>query len=816
MPIAVHRILSGGLGHHKCVCYQSRPNGPEIHAALCKRDDCPNPFPTLNRAPVRIFGMLCQHHAKEELNAKVSLSNAGATLISFDDPKYFGVRVIKQTAKHPSISNARIPWEYCSDPNDKERAEEVFNQLTKKKATHNKRYGITCYNAECQTKVAMEDLYCRPCAVDVKDVVFCHSDRMTTYMGHDGDGEVTYEWRLSRTTLPLEAYIRFGLSEEQRDEIVAKLIQSRKRRYARKNANNRLALEHTTALRAEAIRNSMDFVAVQNTFTAREALFFVGPGRIGTSIDFSDFQGQDYMSIFHLSLRLIEDFDLSISDNQIALSPSSALSEESRNSLMHGGHSSDFNYMTGNPCTLGPFLTRHWPFQMAAAMQPDGSVFADLFVLFQVDSDYHSFSQVRASRGSVFPQCANMVRSPKTVTPSMIIRCKFHGGNINLQDSETEFTVLYADGNMNNRLDLPLDHESFVVTGQGIFTKSHYKMMAKQGKVDAIDLLPDVDASQSYEDDDIADEGENTSTVEECLLSQRANVLSSMAQNRSSDIALISTLQETACDIGDTTSSHAMNLLCGPSSLFRSTVADLALHEIDAVSEQAKELLEAVVTQASKNLSHRDGSLARRIVEEEKAKIQSAIRKNDFAKNRAIEEEQLAQLQNEIEKRKRRREMILSTSSGEATAPSVSPSPPPPKRHKRLALQFTVKFQSNKGEHSFAAKLSSTDTSNIPDTFRQVLSDAVFDWRKKHTTPVDKFTRVISSQRSEVFHAKLYPNKHDENDCKLFIAKCNHFKVIPVWKVADKVWVYVVPPFVLSRLGITDSKRMRIAIVKQS
>ena len=58
---------------------------------------------------------------------------------------------------------------------------------------------------------------------------------------------------------------------------------------------------------------------------------------------------------------------------------------------------------------------------------------------------------------------------------------------------------------------------------------------------------------------------------------------------------IISTLQETVCDIGDTTPSRAMNLLSDSSSSYRSTVAWLALHESPGVSEQAMELLEALL-----------------------------------------------------------------------------------------------------------------------------------------------------------------------------------------------------------------------------
>ena len=129
---------------------------------------------------------------------------------------------------------------------------------------------------------------------------------------------------------------------------------------------------------------------------------------------------------------------------------------------------------------------------------------------------------------------------------------------------------------------------------------------------------------------------------------------------------------------------------------------------------------------------------------------------------------------------------------------------------KEMAPTDLVK-DSRSGDHSFKARLSSTDTSCNPDLFRRFIFKAVFDCRSKlvSTASVDTFTKVISSRRSEVFRAKLYPNKHDEKDYNRFIEK--YAKEILFWKVAEKVWVYAIPPFVLSQLDT----RMRIVLVKQ-
>jgi len=814
----------------KTVEYQSRPGGPKLSQKLCSRYSCPDPFPGLDRAPVKRCGMLCQYHSKIELNSEVFVNDAGETFIRFDDPRHPGERIAIRTSLFSSIDNARIPVKYCSDPNDTDRAKEIFIMMERRSARSRSSVKRICCNSSCQTIVILEGLYCRPCAEAARDVVYNPSDRLTTFtdIGPDGIEEiVTFEW-VGLRRLPYYAYVQIGTPEERGEEIVAKMTQVREQIHDYSRSARHRAIANASAAKASAARNTMNFDAIGQDFTAREALFFVGPRRMGESIDFSEFQGKAGMFIFHLSLRRIEDFDTRISDNQIMLSPSSTLSEESRNALQHKGHSSNYNYASGNPATLGSFLAGHWPQQVRSVMQRDGSIEADLFVFFPVDRDYHSFSQVRINGGHVPIRLANMVRSAIKVTSSMIIRCKFHRGNINLQDPKTEFTVLYADGNMNKRLDLPLDHESFVTTDQGIFTRGYYEKMAKEGKVDYIDLLPDADVSQSYEVDDVA---ESTSVVPKCLMTQRANVLSSMAQHRSSDDALISTLQETICDIEDTPSSRAMDLLFGHSSLFCSTVAHLAFHESPGVREQANHLLEATVTRAYINSSHRDGSLVRRIVEAKLADILSAKRKAKFAKEYAKNKEELVQLQNDIKIRRQKLELSLSSrkatealslSSSKHCTSTVTPSPPPPKRQKISALECMFKFQSSKGDHSFMAKLSSTDTSSIPDSLRRVISKAVFDCRSRSrkklvsTAPVDKFTRVISSNRSEVFQAKLYSNKYDESDCKLFIAKYNHLEEIPFWKVTEKVWVYAVPPFALSQLDITDSKRMHITIVKQS
>eukprot|EP00984_Skeletonema_dohrnii_P021433 scaffold10708_cov157-Skeletonema_dohrnii-CCMP3373.AAC.3 len=161
MTRTVHRIISGGRDDCKTVSYQSRPGGGTTNVALCNRCGCPDPFPTLNKATVKYTGMICQHHAKEELNAVVSLRNNGATIISFNDPRHRDERRITiQTSAQSCIANAKIPKKYCSDPNDSDRAQEIFKLI---EAINQKSLGsgIICCNSECQTKVIARDTYCR-------------------------------------------------------------------------------------------------------------------------------------------------------------------------------------------------------------------------------------------------------------------------------------------------------------------------------------------------------------------------------------------------------------------------------------------------------------------------------------------------------------------------------------------------------------------------------------------------------------------------------------------------------------------------------
>ncbi len=659
-----------------------------------------------------------------------------------------------------------------------------------------------------------------PCTEVVRHVDYNPSDRLTTFMyiGPDDIEEtVTYYWTGKRR-LPLYAYVQIGTPEELVEELVEKMYQHKKQVNDRTTSSIHRAIEIRAAAKAARVRNLMDFDAIPigQDITAREALFFIPARQIGETIDFSEYLGEPGMFIFHGSLRLIEEFDKSISNGRLMLCSSNMLSEESRDTLFHEGHSSKFNYGSGNPASLGPFLQRHWPNQVRSVMQDDGSITLDLFAFFPIHPDYHTFAQVKLRNGNVSPRQANMVRSSiQQLTASMVIRVECYGGNINLQDPNTKFTVLYADGNMDKRLDLPLDHESFVTTKQGIFTRGYYEEMAKQGKVDHVDLLPDADASQSY---DVADEVDTTSDDEESHLTQRAAVLSSMVQNGSSDPALISILQETACDIADTTPSGAKILLSDSSSLLHSTVAGLTLHKSPAVREQANELLEATITLASTNLSHRDGSCVRRMVEGE---IHSAKRKMESAKRLANMEVELAQqqkVQNDIKRRRQDKELEIRLSnqkSAEALA-HVTPRPPRfnPKRQKTSAAapdcdcEFT--FFDEGDDHKFKARLC---PSSNPDLFRRFISNAVFDCRGRKKASVDTFTKVISSQRYEVIRAKLYPNKRDKKDYNRFIEK--YSEEILFWKVAEKAWVYAIPPFILSQLDIADNTRMRIVLVKQ-
>lgn len=183
------------------------------------------------------------------------------------------------------------------------------------------------------------------------------------------------------------------------------------------------------------------------------------------------------------------------------------------------------------------------------------------------------------------------------------------------------------------------------------------------------------------------------------------------------------------------------------------------------------------------------------------------------------EKKELEELQNEIEVK--RQELERSRSSREAFSlvpvpalmwkvdtAAVSPSPPKRRRTLQTArVEITVKFQSCEGDHSFIAK------AKVPDSYLRLLSGAVFDSSKKiSTATVEKCVRIIASQQSEVFHAKLYPNKHDEVDYKLFQEE---MKEIVCWQVTKNVWVYVVAPFVLPQMDV-ESERMRIVIVKQS
>eukprot|EP00574_Skeletonema_japonicum_P000075 CAMPEP_0201739888 /NCGR_PEP_ID=MMETSP0593-20130828/46020_1 /ASSEMBLY_ACC=CAM_ASM_000672 /TAXON_ID=267983 /ORGANISM="Skeletonema japonicum, Strain CCMP2506" /LENGTH=248 /DNA_ID=CAMNT_0048234183 /DNA_START=546 /DNA_END=1292 /DNA_ORIENTATION=+ len=204
--------------------------------------------------------------------------------------------------------------------------------------------------------------------------------------------------------------------------------------------------------------------------------------------------------------------------------------------------------------------------------------------------------------------------------------------------------------------------------------------------------------------------------------------------------------------------------------------------------------------------------------------ILSAKRKMEYAKRMAKMEVEVAQLQKkqkDIKRQRQEMELKFQLSTWKSAEPLLTPSPPlfKTKRQKTspaapdcdCEFVFSCPSSKRKGDHSFKARLSSTDTSCNPDLFRRFIFKAVFDCRSKlvSTASVDTFTKVISSRRSEVFRAKLYPIKHDEKDYNRFIEK--YAKEILFWKVAEKVWVYAIPPFVLSQLDT----RMRIVLVKQ-
>lgn len=495
-----------------------------------------------------------------------------------------------------------------------------------------------------------------------------HSARETTYYDFGPDGEVremiTYPWHGLRR-LPLDARVRIDAPPARVEAAVDELSRRQKQSRDFFRSTNQGAIQHAAALKALKMLNAIDFDVERQEFTVKESLLKVAPRKIGDSIDFAEFQGQPHMHILHISLRLCETFDLSISDDKLMLSPSSALSEESRNALLHGGHSSEYSYASGNPLTVGPFYCSHWAQAVANARQRDGTITADLWVWCPVNRYYDTFKQVRRDGGLVNKHHANMLRTPLKVQPCMIIRVTFHGGSMDLLDPRTQFIVLYADGDMTDRVNLPLDDEHFVATGQGIFTRRRFKEMAREGRIELADFLDTGDSQNTFEVDDIGDEVEITSDVRECLLSERANVLSSMVENGSSDSAVISCMQEIVCDMGSTDSSRALNVLNDTSSSFRSSVVPLALHSSPGVRENALRLLEAAAVHASKNSSpHYVRFIVGRLVEEEEEARRSAERREEFDKERAKQKKELEELQNEIEVK--RQELERSRSSREA------------------------------------------------------------------------------------------------------------------------------------------------------
>ncbi len=158
MTITVHRIIAIGT---KTVRYQSKPSGPIMSTTLCSHHGCPDSFPSLNQAAVRYCDMLCQHHSKIALKANVFTNDIGETFISHDDPRYPGKRITIRTNRNCSIDKARIARKYCSEPEDPDRAKEIFDMIERDIAHRNGGHSSsTCCNSSCQTSVVAQGLYC--------------------------------------------------------------------------------------------------------------------------------------------------------------------------------------------------------------------------------------------------------------------------------------------------------------------------------------------------------------------------------------------------------------------------------------------------------------------------------------------------------------------------------------------------------------------------------------------------------------------------------------------------------------------------------
>ena len=284
---------------------------------------------------------------------------------------------------------------------------------------------------------------------------------------------------------PIECYAKLGIDQAGIDNVIMRMLRRHEVMAQRYNMI-RIGLAQSLAM---STINSMSFCpGVSSGESTNFQRILVDPSNLIEDItDFDERKGRESALLFHMSLRLVEEF-IPSADGKRPLLPSSHLSTTSRNDLNHSGHTSDHVYAHANPSALISFVEVHWQTAFKNAIDTNGYVTADILIFNLTSPSYYLFHQIRSSSsGTIMSSFSLMCRAAGAVQADAVIRAKFdtniHGG-LDLTKA-VSVKVAYLDGDFNKYLGWDMEDARVIANGYGLFSSANFNREELAARISA-------------------------------------------------------------------------------------------------------------------------------------------------------------------------------------------------------------------------------------------------------------------------------------------------------------------------------------------
>ncbi len=642
------------------------------------------------------------------------------------------------------------------------------------------------------------------------------------YDSRDGSDTFEYGWDSPHERkIPLECSISIEIVEgsQEFDNILAQLQRKYGRDLRDDRRTRRLSRTHIALRNAQLMADAMTYVPAAN-MSVYDALFRMPVRVVGDSIDFRESKGKPHALLYHVTLRLVDDFRRD-SDGAIRLLPSSELSSESFNALDHGSKTHDKVYFCGNPAIAGLFVQNHWKTAANNAIRHsgDGSITVDVLVVMPTNHHYWGCHQIVMNRGGVSPDHANLCSNADSVVPDIILRLRFKDGIINLLDSSdnVEITLLYAGGRTRaeDRLNLPWAQaeELLVVdsSGAGVFPRDLFNREAiETQRVSGLPTEDNLVSEEPVVDTSSAQDQVQTGatlvrapsaaveTMSATLFCNKVKELQ-LPTNIDSDDIDSNSIENTLEELGGSLLQprNALAILNGAKAL-----STLALVSYESKSEHSKELVERIITgladQANTLLPTRDRYSPKEVLLKE---------------TEVIVEARLREIDTQMQQRQVKKELLMNRLRD---VTNQHPVPPPPittnpKRQKMNPHEIKLIF--GEGESSLSCMVRTCSTEFVPPEIL-IKSKLRFTKQKSYA----EFLRIIKSSKTHhVSFIKLNRNSNDKDTMIFFSNEYDEMKQIPFVSVQNRVWVFVASPCCLQKLCVdeTNKDKMHFVIARQ-